>query len=285
MGLRIQYHWRTGTQVVKGTKCAVYRCPSFDSWWNQKNKRQNILFRRTTQAQPTHMTQITHTWCRVQLWKAVRDSYVWIPNFVARETSNDRFAIPEPILPIASKMKVTYYPRVFKKKNKGALMSLNKQTMVLLWAQRNKQGCSYELKQQTKVLLRAQTNKQRCSYELKRIYIYGVHLGLLPQTSPSGTCLLSLSLLVRVRLLPRGDLGLYLYLYLFYDDYMFNSCRIYARILYDVPACSTLEGYVHKFRVLPFWLVWGFMPTCSILVGYMHKFYVIWDLCLHIQFL
>ena len=76
------------------------------------------------------------------------------------ETSNDRFAIPEPVLLIASERQVTHYPRVIKKKNKGALTRSNNQT---------------------RVLLRAQTIKQGYSYELKRIYICGVHLGLLPQ--------------------------------------------------------------------------------------------------------
>ena len=128
-----------------------------------------------------------------------------------------------------------------------------------------------------------QPNKQKCSYELKRIHICGVHLGLLPQTSLSGTCFPSLSLLTLVRLLPRGDLGLYLYLYLFYRAYMFNSYKICARILicmicglclhirflqdlctiyvfflsdlyglWLVPAYSIPIGYVHNLCVLPF---------------------------------
>ena len=33
------------------------------------------------------------------------------------------------------------------------------------------------------------TKQTRCPYELERIHIYGVHLALLPQTSPSGLCL------------------------------------------------------------------------------------------------
>ena len=123
---------------------------------------------------------------------------------------------------------------------------------------------SLKRKKQTNVLLRASINKQVCSYELKQpnkgalislkgyiyIYIYGVCLRFLPQTSSGGTCLPSLSLPVRVRLLPRGDLGLYLYLYLFYCVCIFNSCRICARILYDVLVYSIPIGYVHIF-----WLV------------------------------
>ena len=140
------------------------------------------------------------------------------------ENEYGRFTIPEPVLPIASKRRLTHYPRVTKKKNEGSLISSNNETRVLLWAQ---------------------TNKQRCSYELKRIYICGVHLGILPQTSPGGTCFPSLSLLVLVRLLPRGDLGLYLYLYLFYRACMLNSRRICAWNLYDVLACSIPGGYVH----------------------------------------
>ena len=84
------------------------------------------------------------------------------------------------------------------------------------------------------------------------IYICGVHLGLLPQTSLGDTCLPSLSLLVLVRLLPRDDLGLYLSLYLFYHACKFNSRRICARNLYNVLARSTPKGYVHKFCVLTF---------------------------------
>jgi len=116
--------------------------------------------------------------------------------------SNDRFTIPELVLPIASKMLVTHYPRTLKKKNK--------------------QMCSYKLKQ---------PNKQGCSCELKRIYIYicGVHLGLFPQTSLGGLCLLSsssLSLPILLRLLPRGNLGLYL----FYCGCILNSLGIYAQV-------------------------------------------------------
>ena len=120
------------------------------------------------------------------------------------------------------------------------LESLKRKTKVLLRAQTIKRGCSYELKKSNK----------RCSYELKRIYICGVYLGFLPQTSLGGTCLLSPSLPVLVRLLPRVDLGVCLYPYLFYHAYMFSSCRICERNLYSVLACLTPEGYVHNF-----WLV------------------------------
>ena len=130
------------------------------------------------------------------------------PPLLPREMSNGKFTIPEPVLAIASKRRVTHYPKVTEKKNKCALTSSNNQT---------------------RVLLQAQTTKQRCSYELKRIYICGVHLRLLPQTSPGGTCLRSPSLLVLVRLLLWVNLGLYLYLYLFYCAYMFNSHKICAQ--------------------------------------------------------
>ena len=81
-------------------------------WQNQKNMRQNILFRRTAWAQPMHMTHIMHTWGGVQLWKATWNSYVQSPTFVAREMSNDKFIIPKPVLPLASKWWVTHYPKV-----------------------------------------------------------------------------------------------------------------------------------------------------------------------------
>ena len=45
--------------------------------------------------------------------------------------SNDRFTILEPVLPIASKRRVTHYVRVTIKENKGAFASSNTQTRVL----------------------------------------------------------------------------------------------------------------------------------------------------------
>ena len=171
------------------------------------------MFQRKVRAQPTHMTHIMHTWGGVQLWRAAWDSYVWILTFVARVTSNDRFTTAKPVLLIASKMQVTHYPRVTKNKNKGAFTSSNKQTSVLLWAQTN-MGALTSLK----------------GYIYIYIYICGVSLECLPQTSSSGTCFPSLSLPVLVRLLPWGDLGLYLYFYLFYRACMFNFHRICGEI-------------------------------------------------------
>ena len=113
--------------------------------------------------------------------------------------------------------------------------------------------------------LNNQTNKGALMSLKGYIYIYiyvcvcvcvcvcGVHLGLLPQTSLVATCLPSPSLPVLVRLLPRGDLGLYLYFYLFYCARIFNSYRICART----------------------WIYIGFMPTYSIPRGYVHKFCVL----------
>ena len=153
-----------------------------------------------------HTSRIHGAGCNSEELRGI--SYVRIPTFIAWETSNDKFTIPEPVLAIASKRRVTHYPKVSEKKNKCALTSSNNQT---------------------RVLLQAQTTKQRCSYELKRIYICGVHLRLLPQTSPGGTYPPSPSLLVLVRLLPWVNLGLYLYLYLFYCACMFNSHKICAQ--------------------------------------------------------
>ena len=150
-----------------------------------------------------YTTHITHTWGGVQLRRVAWDSYVWNPTFVAQETSNDRFTIPEPVLPLASKWQVTRYPRVTKKKKK----------------KKYKQGCSYELTQQT----------------TKGYSLCGVRLGLLPQTSPSDLFLLSSSLLSQpflVRLLPRVDLGLLLYYYL----YLFPLC---LHVQFQ-------RGYVHE---------------------------------------
>ena len=52
-------------------------------------------------------------------------------HLVAQETSNDKFTITEPILPLASKWRVTHYPLITKKKKE------------------NKQMCYYELTLQT----------------------------------------------------------------------------------------------------------------------------------------
>ena len=104
-------------------------------------------------------------------------------------------------------------------------------------------------KKQTKVLMQAQINKQGCSCEHKRIYIY-IYIYL---WCPSGA-------------LASNFFEWYLSS-IFISTYsgealacMFNYRRICVWTLYDMPACSTLEGYVHKFCV-------------------------VWDLCLHIQFL
>ena len=51
-------------------------------------------------------------------------------------------------------------------------------------------------------------------------------------------------------LLPQGNLGLYLYLYLFHYACIFNSLVICAQVLYDVLVCSIPIGYVHKFCIL-----------------------------------
>ena len=103
-----------------------------------------------------------------------------------------------------------------------------------------------------------------------------------PKKPVSGSCcvrglgrtLTPLSLPTLMRVLPRGDLGLYFYLYLFSCACIFNSLGICAQILaffssdlHGICACifNSPGGYVHKFCILLFWL------AC--------------DLCLHIQFL
>ena len=136
--------------------------------------------------------------------KELRDSYVWSPSFVAWEMSNDRFTVPEPVLPLVSKCRVTTYPKVTKKEKK----------------KKNKQGYSYELTQQ----------------KANEYSLCGVHLGLLPQTSLGDLFILSSSLLslpFLVRLLPRVDLGLFLYHYL----YHFLSC-LHVQLLEDMCTSS-----------------------------------------------
>ena len=130
----------------------------------------------------------------------------------------------------------------------------------------------------------------------------------MPQIALGDSSLPSLSLLVLVNLFSRGDLGLYLYL-LFNYACIFNSRRICAQVLYDVPACSIPRGYVHNFYIpnLFDWCVAcacilnsyricaqflyciGFVPAYSIPVGYVHNsVFFLSDLhgvsCLHVQF-
>jgi len=138
--------------------------------------------------------------------------YVQIPTFVVWETINDKFAIPLPILPIASKRRVTHYPRVSKKKNKGALTSSN-----------NQKRCSYKLKQ----------TKKGCSYKLKRIHICGVHLGL------------GLKLL-------RVVLVFYLHLFLFWWGSCLELTLVYISISTSptMPACSIPIEYVREICIV-----------------------------------
>ena len=82
--------------------------------------------------------------------------------------SNDRFIIPEPGLPIASKRRVTHYTRVTTKEKQTWLMPST-------------------INQTNKVLLRA-----------KMLHICGVHLGLLPQTSLGGFCLWVISISISI---------------------------------------------------------------------------------------
>ena len=49
-----------------------------------------------------------------------------------------------------------------------------------------------------------------------------------------------------------------------------------------MPAYSIPAEYVHKFCVLPFLFVWGFVPACSIPIRYVHKFCIL--TCLTIFF-
>ena len=67
-----------------------------------------------------HMVNNTHIWGRVQLRRVTWYLYVQSPTGVTQETSNDKFTIQEPDLPIASKGQVTHYPKVTKKKSNMA---------------------------------------------------------------------------------------------------------------------------------------------------------------------
>ena len=174
--------------------------------------------------------------------------------------------------------------------------------------------CSYELKQ----------TKKGALMSFKRIYIYGVHLGLLPQTSLGGTCVLVFHL--------------YLYMFWWVSCLRVNLVSIFISTSSIVPACLIPVGYVRKIcitclhvqflddmcttcigsvpaysiprgrctssvfflsdlygicacifnsRRICAWFLYcmGFVFACSFPVGYVHDFCIVWELCLHIQFL
>ena len=132
-------------------------------------------------------------------------------------------------------------------------------------------------------------NKHGCTYELKRIYICGVHLGLLPQTSLGGLRLwviLVFSIFISScfgESLASGwpwslslSLPLPLCVHVKFPQDMCTSSMLF---LFDcmgfLPACSIPVGYVHKFYVVPFWFVWGFVLVCLIPSIYVHEFYIL----------
>ena len=159
--------------------------------------------------------------------------------------NNDRFTIPEP-LPIASKRRVIHYPKVIKKKNKHG------------------QRPQPSIKQ------------ARCSYEFKRIHLYGVHLGLLPQTPPDGLRLLSsisISTCSSKALASRWPWFLSLYLSLplplcLHIQFLWDMCTIsvfYAFIFNSLGTCA-------QFLCYSFLICMGSIPTCSIPLGYVNEF-------------
>ena len=114
------------------------------------------------------------------------------------------------------------------------------------------------------------TKQTRCSYELKWIYIYGVHLGLLPQTSLGGLCLwvilflcLHLYLFYSSEALTFGwllSLSLFLSLILCLHIQFRQICTqvLYSSFLTcigSMSAYSIPSGYVYKFCILLFWLI------------------------------
>jgi len=55
------------------------------------------------QAQPTHMTNNTHTWGEVQLHRVAWDSYNRNPIGVTQETSNDKLTIQNLVCQLQAK--------------------------------------------------------------------------------------------------------------------------------------------------------------------------------------
>ena len=168
--------------------------------------------------------------------KVTWDSYFRIATFVTWEMSNDRFTIPEPILPIANKRQLTILELLKKKK----------QIKVLLWAQTaNKQRCSYELKK---------INKQGCSYKLKRISISVVSIW--------GSCL-------KLLWVACASCLLRFYLYLFLWGFCLGVTLVSISISTSsiVLACSIPLEYLHMFVDV---------STCSIPSRYVHEFCLFW---------
>ena len=186
----------------------------------------------------------------MQLRRAAWDLYVRSPNFVTQETSNNEFTILEPILPITSKKQVTYYPRITKKEKQ-------------IWPT---------------------TKQTRCSYEVKRIHIYGVYLGILPQTSPGGLRLwviLVFSISISTYSSEAFALGWPWFLSLSLPLPLLLCLPI--QFSKDMCTSSVLHGtYVCIFnsrmicaQVLDSVLTFvGFVPTYSIVEGYVHNFLV-----------
>ena len=92
-------------------ECVEWLPDDVDSFQTLVFNAENLL-QHTTRTQSIHTAHNTHTWGRVRLRRVTWDSYVRIPTFIARETSNNRFTILEPILPIASKRRMIRYLRV-----------------------------------------------------------------------------------------------------------------------------------------------------------------------------
>ena len=145
--------------------------------------------------------------------------------------SKNKFTIQETDLPIASKRRVTHYPRVTKKENQTWPMAST-------------------INQVNKVLLRA-----------KMIHICGVHLGLLPQTFLGGSYLWVISVSISFFaifgwLLPLSQTLLFrvpcasvlVYMFNSKKDMYFNSIFFSSDLPWGfMPAYSIPEGYVHKY--------------------------------------
>ena len=98
------------------------------------------MFRRTTRAQPTHMTHITHTWGEVQLRRVAWD-------FVC---PNSHLYCLGKWATASSLSQNLFWQLQAKGEWLTILKSLKRKTNVLLQAQTIKQGCSYKLKQPNK---------------------------------------------------------------------------------------------------------------------------------------
>ena len=117
-----------------------------------------------------------------------------------------------------------------------------------------------------------QPNKKRCSYELKRIYIYGVHLGLLPQTSPSG--------------LPLGILVFSIFISTCSSEALASGWPSYLSLSLPFPLCLNIH-FAQDMCTSSVWCAYMFdsLGIRAQIMGSSFMICMVCGSCLHVQFL